>query len=272
MFEFLDQSLEFIYHDGDVTEVAQPHTTGWRTLPYWVTAKGDVEGMLEVEGMDCMRGSGGAMCVPPGVRHCCTLIAPRGISRWSSVTFSVLGGIELSQLMDPPLLIADDAAEKIGEINTELALIKNNSSSSIALVARKKALGFNLLSVIASLSKPRTSSPFFPHADRLVPVLTHIRKNLADEIQVGDLARIAHVSIPRFHKIFREGVGASPQQYVVRTRMRNAQELLLSTELSIGAIAARIGQHDPLYFSRTFKKCYGVSPKQYREKTTRASF
>ncbi|WP_431733214.1 helix-turn-helix domain-containing protein [Faecalibacterium prausnitzii] len=45
----------------------------------------------------------------------------------------------------------------------------------------------------------------------------------------------------------------------------NAQSLLENTEYNIGEIAEIVGYDNPLYFSRVFKKEYGVSPAQYRK-------
>lgn len=47
--------------------------------------------------------------------------------------------------------------------------------------------------------------------------------------------------------------------------MVNAQSLLENTEYNIGEIAEIVGYDNPLYFSRVFKKEYGVSPAQYRK-------
>jgi AraC-like DNA-binding protein len=44
-----------------------------------------------------------------------------------------------------------------------------------------------------------------------------------------------------------------------------AQSLLENTEYNIGEIAEIVGYDNPLYFSRVFKKEYGVSPAQYRK-------
>ena len=57
----------------------------------------------------------------------------------------------------------------------------------------------------------------------------------------------------------------SPAHYILSLRMVNAQSLLENTDYNIGEIAAIVGYDNPLYFSRVFKKEYGVSPAQYRK-------
>ena len=48
--------------------------------------------------------------------------------------------------------------------------------------------------------------------------------------------------------------------------MVNAQSLLENTDYKIGEIAEIVGYDNQLYFSRVFRKEYGVSPAQYRKK------
>lgn len=48
-------------------------------------------------------------------------------------------------------------------------------------------------------------------------------------------------------------------------RLKHSAELLIQTILQIKEIASAIGYNDPLYFTKSFSKKYGVSPKKYRE-------
>lgn len=50
-------------------------------------------------------------------------------------------------------------------------------------------------------------------------------------------------------------------------RLDKAKEYLLTTDLSINAIAEEIGFDNEGYFSRIFKKYFGCSPREYRKKT-----
>ncbi len=271
LIKIIESTLEFTYHHGDVTEMIAPHTTGWRTLPYLVTASTDSKGMLEVAGRGKLLGhKSSAICVAPGIHHNCTLLSKRGVSRWSCTTFTVFGGIDLFLLLDTPLLVYDVAAARLGEINTELAQLARESSLTLKPIARRKVLGFSMLDTIASVSRWRETNPLVRDTQRLLPVLTYIHQNTGKRIRVEDLARRAHLSVARFHAVFREGTGLAPQQYILRMRMRKAQELLIRTDLSIGEIAASVGQHDALFFSRIFKKKCGLSPRQYRAQTAGA--
>lgn len=63
----------------------------------------------------------------------------------------------------------------------------------------------------------------------------------------------------------------SVAQYLLSLRMVNAQSLLENTDYSVGEIAEIVGYDNQLYFSRVFKKEYGISPAQYRKRAENQS-
>ena len=67
-----------------------------------------------------------------------------------------------------------------------------------------------------------------------------------------------------FCHLFRKSMGIPLHKYVTRVRMKEAVRLLKYSSISISQIAYEVGYDDPLYFSRIFKKYYGVSPKFMR--------
>ena len=67
-------------------------------------------------------------------------------------------------------------------------------------------------------------------------------------------------------KLFQKEIGVTPHQYLQDKRLQAAAELLVSQSTgkgSVAEIARMCGFREPLYFSRVFKKTYGVSPSQY---------
>ncbi|WP_199624526.1 AraC family transcriptional regulator [Paenibacillus alkalitolerans] len=67
-----------------------------------------------------------------------------------------------------------------------------------------------------------------------------------------------------FSKLFRKTVGMSPQQFLLHIRMERAKELLRQP-LTVEQVASSVGISDPLYFSRQFKRRYGISPTEFRQ-------
>jgi AraC-like DNA-binding protein len=81
---------------------------------------------------------------------------------------------------------------------------------------------------------------------------------------VDDLAAEAAVSRSSLHDRFREVLGLSPMRYVNEWRMRVAQELLRTTEVTVAVIARRVGYDSEEAFSRAFKRAHGQSPSLWR--------
>ena len=99
----------------------------------------------------------------------------------------------------------------------------------------------------------------------ILPAVTYLKKHLYDrELKIELLPRLCGVSGTYFRKIFQTHYGMSPQKYMQEKRLSHAKAVM-DTGLydSIAQIAQSVGFNDPLYFSRVFRKKYGVSPMQY---------
>lgn len=94
---------------------------------------------------------------------------------------------------------------------------------------------------------------------------TFIAQNYALPLTVEDMANRCNLDRSYFGKIFKETMGQSPQEFLIRYRMAKAAELLKLTDLPIGKISAQVGYPNQLHFSRAFKNIYSVSPRAYRQ-------
>jgi AraC-like DNA-binding protein len=264
LLKLVEDTLEFRWHAGDATPVAPPHDTGWRSLPFLVTAQADCGGILAVAGRGVLRGRGEAIWVPAGTRHRCAVESGSGVSRWSCTAYTIAGGLDLCALLETPLLIAGAAARRIAAINEELAELAR-APASLRQAVRRKELGFALLLIGIEASRwRREGRALAVEAHRLAAVLAYIDAHFARPLRVAELARRAQLSPPRFHAVFRRATGVSPQAYVQRQRLRKAQELLIGGALPIGEIAARVGYADQFFFSRQFHRMCGMSPSAFR--------
>jgi AraC family transcriptional regulator len=95
-------------------------------------------------------------------------------------------------------------------------------------------------------------------------VLVFIDANLDTSIKNKDLAAIARLSVFHFNVAFRNSVGDSPHEYIIRRRMERAQGLMLSTEMSLSEIAAECGLADQAHLTRLFHRVVGESPAAWR--------
>ena len=76
---------------------------------------------------------------------------------------------------------------------------------------------------------------------------------------------INYLSFQLMNSFFKDMIGQSPQDFLIRYRMSKATSLLTSTSLSIGDISVQVGYPNQLHFSRAFRNIYGMSPRQYRQ-------
>lgn len=92
-----------------------------------------------------------------------------------------------------------------------------------------------------------------------------ISSNYSYAITVEDIADYVGVSRSHLFRSFETVLGQSPKEYLTDFRMKQACYLLEHSNLSITAIANSLGFDNSLYFSKTFHKQKGLSPKDFRK-------
>jgi AraC-like DNA-binding protein len=83
-------------------------------------------------------------------------------------------------------------------------------------------------------------------------------------LTVAELARSVNLSVWRFAHLFKIETSLSPKQYMRNRKMKQAEQLLQDSFLSIKEVAAVVGIGDRSHFSRDFKRINGQSPSLYR--------
>jgi AraC-like DNA-binding protein len=96
--------------------------------------------------------------------------------------------------------------------------------------------------------------------------LAHCRANLHRRLHVAEVAEAVGYSASRLSHLFSAYVGRSIGDYVRSMRLAAARELLVTTDLTVSQIAARVGYDDPAHFSRAFSRAQKISPRAFREK------
>ncbi|MDD6050065.1 MAG: AraC family transcriptional regulator [Clostridiales bacterium] len=102
-----------------------------------------------------------------------------------------------------------------------------------------------------------------PVVDRAI---AYIQSHLADHLSVEDIAASAGYSSGYFSHMFAEETGLSPYQFVVKSRVEQAQKLLKTTRLPVQEIAFQCGFNSAANFCYTFRKLTGVSTLEYRKR------
>ncbi|MEE1737543.1 AraC family transcriptional regulator [Streptomyces sp. BE147] len=96
------------------------------------------------------------------------------------------------------------------------------------------------------------------------PALRAMHEDPAHPWTTAALATRAGVSRTTLAKRFTEIVGEAPVAYLTEWRMTLAADLLTRPELTVGAVARRVGYADAFGFSAAFKRLRGESPSAYR--------
>jgi len=104
-----------------------------------------------------------------------------------------------------------------------------------------------------------------PKHHKLSASLSYIYENLSSPLSIPALAEMENLKVSRYRALFFEIFGISPLAYITNLRMQRAVALLSLTNLPISQIASAVGYEDPLYFSRSFRQRFHVSPTTYRK-------
>ena len=99
---------------------------------------------------------------------------------------------------------------------------------------------------------------------KLQLMMQYIQDRFRDSLSLDEIAASASVSKSRALQIFQDHIQFSPIAYLISYRLQRAAFLLSETEKPISSIAEETGFSDSGYFCRTWKKHYGMTPKEYR--------
>lgn len=121
-----------------------------------------------------------------------------------------------------------------------------------------QALLLQLLRLQESPSKPGTKN--FEYA------VSYIAQNFHEKIILQDMAQQLHLSYDYFQHRFKELMGESPQQFLIRKRLEAAEQMLLEENVSITEIAQRCGFSNSAQFSSMYKKSRKKTPREAKKK------
>lgn len=100
--------------------------------------------------------------------------------------------------------------------------------------------------------------------DLFADTLQWAQANLEETLDVETLAHRSAMSTRTFARRFRDSIGSTPHQWVLRQRVTLAQQLLESTDLPVDAIASRCGLGSPQNLRMHFREIVGAAPTDYR--------
>ena len=110
-----------------------------------------------------------------------------------------------------------------------------------------------------------------PEPEKLPPLdilklTAFMQQNFHKDLALSDLCRLAAMSSATLQRHFRAALGVPPMTYLRNLRLSHAAELLLNTNLELNEIAELSGFKQMPPFFRAFKKCYHLTPFEYRSR------
>lgn len=141
--------------------------------------------------------------------------------------------------------------------------LKANQMGSYLLIdSLKTALAIHLIrNYCATSPKPFNSSGL--GEARLALVKDYIQVHLHQDLKLNELAAIAQISPYHFLRLFKQSVGLTPHQYILRCRVEKAKTLMQHGELSLAEVAVKTGFYDQSHLGRSFKQIVGMTLKQF---------
>jgi AraC-like DNA-binding protein/mannose-6-phosphate isomerase-like protein (cupin superfamily) len=103
-------------------------------------------------------------------------------------------------------------------------------------------------------------------------VVRHIHLNYAEPLSVESMAELINVSPSYFASKFRETMNVSPIEFLIRTRLGHAKQLLQNSNLNIGQISEICGLSSPKYLARLFSQRFGISPSLFKKRIRRETY
>jgi AraC family transcriptional regulator len=100
---------------------------------------------------------------------------------------------------------------------------------------------------------------------KLKLALEYIHGQININISLAEISAELDISQYHFCRLFKQSMGISPYQYIIKKRVEYAQNLLKRTDHKIIDIAMDVGFANQGHFSHHFRKIVGITPKQYRD-------
>jgi len=190
-----------------------------------------------------------------------------------------IGFLQTGQVMrqKPTGASFNRAVAKAEELGVDIDNAKAKEAYFATPVVSQKKLDSvsSLLAIFADHLSMKSNQIAVQTANAEPPVITkakeYIREHHTEDLSLGQVAAAVHTSVFYFCKLFRKVTGTTFTEFVSRTRIEKAKNLLLNPNLRISEIAYEVGFQSLTHFNRVFKKVIGESPTDYRTRLPKAA-
>ncbi|KAA5545415.1 XylR family transcriptional regulator [Roseiconus nitratireducens] len=169
----------------------------------------------------------------------------------------------LCDLCTPPLSSIIPAAEQTGREAAEMLdrMMRERRRK------RKQEVASRLIPPLGIATRMSTDVVATEDAE-IAAAVRFVRDHCCEGIKVEDILQAVPLSRRILERRFREIVGRTPHQEIMRRRIEAVSALLLNSDLTLGVISRQTGFQSQEHMSVAFKKQVGVPPGQYRRDQT----
>ncbi|MCC3376403.1 response regulator [Cohnella sp. REN36] len=121
------------------------------------------------------------------------------------------------------------------------------------------------LELLAKLKRELSESDTHTRSRLVKQVRELVTRDIGLDISVKTIADKVYLHPVYLSKVYKSETGESLGDYIIRIRMEKALYLLKHTNKKIYEITTELGYQNPQYFSKMFKKFYGMTPNAYRD-------
>ena len=130
--------------------------------------------------------------------------------------------------------------------------------------ARPAALNLVTLLTPGAPAEPAARGGLAPWQKRKIE--RYVTAHLDRPLQVDELAKLVPLSVSYFSRAFKETFGECPHAYLIRLRLKLAQDLMMSTNDPLSQVAVACGFADQSHFTRLFRRALGETPNAWRRR------
>ncbi len=224
-----------------------------------------VDGQLSIvaNGERFILNSGDFLILPAGTKHDISLIDDKKCLLYFADVSLHFDDNEFLTVLDTPYFVRVGLTNEMFNIFEDIIgtlSVENNHLISV----KQSYLISKLLLVFFEHCDDTRMLERKPQQDAVYQTIDFIKQHYTEKLTVKQLAQMAFLSTTYYSIRFKSLTGLSPIQYVNSLRIKKAQELLETTDMSLNEIVDTINFGDLAQFCKAFKKYCGHTPTKYR--------
>lgn len=191
---------------------------------------------------------------------------------WQRLSAAVGGEAELARARALELAtVLTRAALEGGAGSSVLSVLQRASLEELTAAPTAAAVEEWVRAVLDECLKAVEASQAALRSEVIGQAKRYINQHFREPVSLEDVAREVHLSPFYLSRLFKEKEGVNFVDYLTRLRLEEAKKLLAQTNDTVAAIAEQVGYAEANYFSRIFRRHFGMSPSEYRERRFRAA-